>query len=165
MYGELNLGAECIGRNPITGRFVKGMKPHNKGKKLSEYYGDKWEDIRAKMVESGKKNKNKEQLSKFLKAGQDAQKRKVIGINMQTGKMSVFDSITDAAKGYDRVCAKTHIGRCCRQAKIKQYSPNGKYYYVREYQYKGVKWFYESDIERWSDYLKSINERDKNKSE
>jgi hypothetical protein len=123
---ELYLPPEKIERNPVNGRFLKGHTPFNKGKKMSE-----WMD--------GRKIKK---VMKCLELGRTgnpnipgSNKRQVIGI--RGGKIvGVYPSL-DAA-GRRLGLFSQNIRHCCRG---------------RRKRCGGITWFYESDFEKWSNFL------------
>lgn len=105
-------------RNPITGRFLKGVAPHNKGKKWSDYM-------------DGRKH------NKVLKCLQRIGNPKLAGSNairivgIKDGKLlSVFESSNHAYRK-TKICAR-NIRSCCH----KKRNHAG-----------GVKWFFETDNE------------------
>ena len=50
---ELYIPIERPNRNPINGQFLKGSKPHNKGKRMSDYLDAK---TMGKIINAGRKN-------------------------------------------------------------------------------------------------------------
>lgn len=108
---ELNLGPEPLQYNPVTGRFLKGHIPHNKGRKWSE-----WMDGRKqrKVIRIGSKN-----LKRNMNIG--GWNKKAVIMLQEDGKHYYFDSSMTAgrATGIDsrniRFCCnkkRKHAGGC-----------------------------------------------------
>ena len=124
-------------RNLKTGRFLKGMTPHNKGKKWSE-----WMDGRKleKVLKQALKNlETARRLGHCGKAG-GRNKKPIIAV-LDNGEWLIFPESKSAAKwcgGY-----RCNINRCCREnerttlTKGKKVNDNHKYL--------GVRWYFESD--------------------
>src|SRR5574344_2611 len=55
---ELYISNTPLPRNPITGRFNKGSKPHNKGKKWSEYMSKRGQKKALKNLKVGRETKH-----------------------------------------------------------------------------------------------------------
>ncbi len=105
-------------RNPINGRFLKGIPPHNKGKKWCE-----WMDGRKKT----KILKCLQRIGNQNLAGANA--KRIVGI--KDGKLlSVFASSNDAYRKTN-ICSR-NIRSCCH----KKRNHAG-----------GIKWFFETDNE------------------
>lgn len=127
-YGELYIEPERKTTNAVTGRFLKGHVPHNKGKKWSE-----WMDMRKtkRVKRIAKKN-----LRPNMNIG-GWNKRKVIAIDDKTGKWYVFESSQDAARKTGASAGL--IRRCCRKANV--------------HHHHGLRWFWENDNE-WTKFIK-----------
>lgn len=112
--------------NPITGRFLKGIIPHNKGKKWEDYM-DMRKAKRVKRI--GMQN---------LKGNPNIggwNKKQVIGIK-ENRIIGVFESATKAAERTKLI--RRNISHCC-EGKRKHCG--------------GIRWFFEADIERWINYV------------
>ena len=123
---ELYLDPVINNRNPINGQFLKGHKPHNKGKKWDDYM-----DMRKarKIKRIGKQN-----LRGRLDIG-GKNKKQVIGI--KDGKIiGVFESATKAAEILGLI--RRNISHCC----------NGKRNRCGK-----IQWFLESENSKWFKYL------------
>ena len=63
MSTELSLQPTRPTRNKVTGRFLKGLTPHNKGKRLADYLSEEsqreiakgWKNLNEHRSENGKK--------------------------------------------------------------------------------------------------------------
>lgn len=114
--------------NAVTGCFLKGHTPHNKGKK--------WEDY----MDMRKAPKIKRIALKNLRPRLDIggqNKRQVIGI--KEGKIiGVWESAVKASEKLK--LQRRNIAHCC-QAKRKHCG--------------GIRWFYEADVQRWITFLQN----------
>lgn len=135
---ELTFSPERPGRNPVTGRFLPGHTPANKGRKWDEYCSKSAQ----RRMRKGWKN-----LDLYRghpdNAGRPA--RAVIAIHGQ--RQLFFKSINDAAAW----CGGQgpNVRRCCRlnasPATVRHPDhPN------TDHRYKGVRFYYESDFSTWS---------------
>lgn len=104
-YGELYLEPERPTRNPITGRFMKGHVPANKGKKWSEFVPKRSQRRSAK----GWTNLDKHR-ARPTTAGRP--KKAVIGV-MYDGKFVYFPYVGAAAELLGG--RRESVARCCRQ--------------------------------------------------
>lgn len=134
-YGVLTLSERPLGRNAVTGRFMKGHVPANKGRKWDEYMTAE----SKKRVAVGWRN-----LAPCNKGKRRT--RKVVGF-APSGKWYIFPSITRASEltGIRR----DNINQCCCQSKVSQSHPK----YTRKTA-GGWRWFYESD----NSWLNEINQ-------
>lgn len=97
---ELYIEPIKINRNPVTGRFLKGSIPHNKGRKMNEYIdADKIERIKS----IGIKN-----LSPRLDIG-GWNAKEVVAI--RDGRFAVFKSSEEAGRTLG-ITAR-NIRQCC----------------------------------------------------
>lgn len=123
---ELYLAPVKPQHNPVNGRFLKGHKPFNKGKKWADYMDMRKAEKVKKNLLLGSGNMNL--------GGHN--KRKVIGI--KDGKIiGCFESATKAADLL--TLQRRNIGHCCEGKRAKC---------------GGINWFYEADIIEWKTYLK-----------
>ena len=128
-------------RNLKTGRFLKGMTPHNKEKKWSE-----WMDGRKqkKVLKQALKNlETARRLGHCGKAG-GRNKKPIIAV-LGNGEWLIFPEGKSAAKwcGGNRY----NVGRCCRENERTTLTKGGK---VNDnHKYLGVRWYFESD-NKWT---------------
>lgn len=126
---ELYIESIKINRNPITGKFLKGAVPHNKGKTWESYTT---EEVRSKALENLKKGRGS-----WHKIGAGMNRKSVVAV--KNGKLcGVFNSIQDAS-------VKTGVS-----ASLISYICNKK---ARKHSAGGFKWFFESD-NSWCDLIK-----------
>ena len=137
-YGVLNLPQPALtaaskGRDPRTGRFVKGSTPANKGKRWSEFMSKRGQRRASK----GWRNLIEHRCERPANAGRP--KVPVIGIRISDGRWWRFPSLTVAEE-------KTGV----RQENIRQCAlhirSNKKSKAVRK-SAGGFRWFLESDDE------------------
>ena len=151
-YGELYIPTERVSRNLLTGRFMKGHVPANKGKKWQQYMSKK--SMRQAMKGWKNLNLHRNKNGRADTAGRC--RKKVIAV-LDDGKWLVFDYLKPAADfvGGNR----ENVGRCCRQNEMRKELRNthGKAKGVinTEHRYKGVRFYFESD----NVWMEKINER------
>ena len=128
-------------RNLKTGRFLKGMTPHNKGKKWSEWMdGRKAKKVKKQALAN---LDNARRLGHCGTAG-GRNKRPLIAV-LDNGEWLVFPESQSAAKwcGGDRSC----ISRCCRKNDVTTLTKGKK---VNDnHKHMGVRWYFESD-NKWT---------------
>lgn len=136
MSYELYLPPEPTGRNAVTGRFMKGHVPANKGKKWSEYLS------KSKQRRCAKGWKNLD-LYRCKGGGPNAgrAKKQVVAV-MDDGRWTVFPFVRAAAEWCGG--SRENVGRCCRcnQAKYANKKTGGV---NTDHKYKGVRFYFESD--------------------
>lgn len=117
---ELHIPHKRAYRNPINGRFLKGITPHNKGKKWADYIPEAKKNNMLKGLTLGRCGYNKI-------GGINA--KKVVAI--KDGEIyAMYDSACDAERKLG-ICSR-NIRSCC--AKKRAHAG-------------GLKWFLESDNE------------------
>lgn len=138
---ELTFPPERPDRNPVTGRFLPGHTPANKGRKWDEYMTAK----SKKRVAVGWRN-----LDPYNKGNRLT--RRIVGI-APSGKWYIFPSISKASEitGIRR----DNINQCCCHSKVSQTYPK----YTRKTA-GGWHWFYESD-DAWLDLVSLGNNNSK----
>lgn len=141
--GELYIPPEINGRNPITGRFLKGHVPPNKGKKWDEYLTEEQQE-RARI---GWSNLSKYRHVSTIGCGCGRPHRKVVALDAK-GRMSIYESIAEACRVHN--CNETNIRRCCRENEQHKVGIRGKENTDR--MYYGLRWYYESD-KQWEQKL------------
>ena len=137
-------------RNLKTGRFIKGMTPHNKGKKWSEWMdGRKQKRVKKQALanlDKGRRTKGR------LYGGRP--KRKVIAVTDE-GEFFVFAHAKKAVE-WSGGCPN-NIRRCCRENAqhkelLKPFShPTGRI--NNDHKYMGVRWYFE-DTNDWIEKIK-----------
>lgn len=134
---ELTLSPERPTRNAVTGRFMKGIVPANKGKK--------WDDFMSKSAQkrSAKGWKNLE-LHRHRPDNAGRPPKPVIAIYDQ--KLYHFGNIRDAgAWCHGR---RENVRRCCAQNSHP--TGSGKAAHNTDHRYMGIRFYYESDHAIWS---------------
>ena len=136
-YGELYIAPEIPKRNALTGRFMKGYEPANKGKKWSEYMSKRAMKRAAKGWKNLELHRNKNGRPDI--AGRC--RKHVIAV-MNDGTWKVFSYIGSAGAwiGGNR----DNVGRCCRMNQERRVNKKtGKV--NTDHKYKGVRFYFESD--------------------
>lgn len=155
-YGELSLPPVWTGRNKLTGRFLKGHVPANKGKKWDEYMGKRAQKRAAK----GWKNLD---LHRHRSDNAGRSPKQVVAV-FDDGQFLVFPYIGEAAKWLDGSLASRHnIGRCCRFNESRKVCKNdyrkgerkGASRINTNHRYKGIRWYFESDS-AWTTKIKQF---------
>ena len=132
-------------RNLKTGRFIKGMTPHNKGKKWADFMDGRKQ---KKVLKQALKNlETARRLGHCGKAG-GRNKKPIIAV-LDNGEWLIFPEGKSAAKwcgGY-----RCNINRCCRENEITTLTKSGK---VNDnHKYLGFRWYFESD-DKWTNKIK-----------
>ena len=135
-YGELYIPPLRQQRNAVTGCFLKGHTPHNKGKKWSDYAGKRAQKRMAK----GWAN-----LTKYRpKKRQDVagRSRKQVIAVMDDGRWKHFSYIGSAAEFVGG--SRENVGRCCR-CNAARYVNKKTGAVNTDHKYKGVRFYFEED--------------------
>jgi hypothetical protein len=141
-YGELTLPPIWTGRNNVTGRFLKGHVPANKGKKWTDYMGKRAMKRSAKGWANLDKHRNKN--GRPDTAGRS--RKEVIAVT-DDGRWFHFGYVGAAAQWCGG--SRENVGRCCRSNQSKVIlndthgKPNGKV--NTDHRYMGVRFYFESD--------------------
>ena len=130
-YGVLNLPPARGQRDAMTGRFLKGCVPSNKGKKWSEYMGKRAQ----KRASRGWKNIELYRCKGHPNSGR--KKISVVAVN-DDGRFQVFTSSAFAAKRIDG--NYSNVLRCCRLNEIHGRNTDHKYMGFRFYFEKDTNW-------------------------
>lgn len=140
-YGELTFPPIWTGRNNVTGRFLKGHEPHNKGKKWSDYMGKR----AMKRAMKGWQNV----ISHRPKTRPDTAgrcRKQVIAV-MDDGSWLLFPYIGPAAEWVGG--SRENVGRCCRcnQSRKRLKKPWGhpSDKVNTDHKYMGIRFYFESD--------------------
>ena len=152
MSTELSLQPTRPTRNKVTGRFLPGNVPANKGKRWADYLSEESQREIAK----GWKNPDEHRSENGKKYG--GRNRKPIVAITDDGKFRVFKDGYLAAewlkKYTGKSCNRENIGRCCRynqsrkplhKAWDKQKGLEPTKAPNTDHRYMGVRWYYESD--------------------
>lgn len=135
--GTLYIPPDWTGRNPHNGRFLKGHKPLNKGRKWSEYMSEESQRNSRKGWENLNKYRNRN--GRPDTAGRS--RRAVVAVR-NNGKYHLFNFIGAAAKWLGG--SRENICRCCRENRARH--ANQKTGAVNtDHQYKGVRFYYADD--------------------
>ncbi len=139
MSTELSLQPARPTRNKVTGRFLPGNVPANKGKRWADYLSIESQREMAK----GWKNLNEHRSENGKKSG--GRNRKPIVAITDDGKFRVLKDAYLAAEWLKRhigkSCNRENIGRCCRynQSRKPLKAPN------TDHRYMGIRSYFESD--------------------
>lgn len=126
----------------LNGYFPKGHRPFNKGIPMKEWMDGRKIRKVLKCLDIGRKLGN----GKYL-AGHN--KRECISI--KDGKLTAYNSITEAAKILRAKGIKINarnINAVCNCKHVK----NGKYSYIRK-RAGGFRWFFANDVEKYKDLI------------
>ena len=139
---ELILPPEWDGRNKVTGRYLKGHVPDNKGKKWDEYMSKRGQRRARKGWKNLDIHRNKNGRSDV--AGRC--KKEVIAV-LDDGSWKWFSFLGAAAQWLGG--SRHNIGRCCRmnESRAVLHDPKGRptAKVNTDYRYMGVRWYFESD--------------------
>lgn len=160
MSTELSLQPTRPTRNKVTGRFLPGHVPANKGKRWADYLSEESQREIAK----GWKNLDEYRSENGKKYG--GRNRKPIVAITDDGKFRVFKDGYLAAEWLKRhigkSCNRENIGRCCRMnasRRVKKHSwapgtPKGTSTVNTDHRYMGIRFYFESDKIWYSKILK-----------
>lgn len=142
MSWELYIAPELPKRNAVTGRFMKGHVPANKGKKWAEWMGKRAQKRAARGWVNLQKYRPK------TRADNAGRCRKPVVAVTDGGKWCVFPFIRAAAEW----CAgsRDNVRRCCVLNAAKRVSKRGLV--NTDHKYMGVRFYWESD----NDWTKKI---------
>lgn len=139
-YGELYLEPEIIaenrGRNLLTGRFMKGNEPYNKGLTWDEYVGKRAQ----KRMKRGWKNLDKYRpATRSEKSGRS--RKPIIAINDQ-GKWVYYPDghVASDSLGIHR----SNIYRCCRDNQARRADTRTGIVNT-DHGCRGIRFYFESD--------------------
>ena len=145
-YGELTLAPTWTGRNNVTGRFLKGHVPANKGKKWSDYMGKR----AMKRAAKGWKNLDIHRNKNGRPDTAGRCRKQVIAV-MDDGSWLLFPYIGIAAEwvGGNR----ENVGRCCRCNQAKKVCKHdwrpgqskGASHVNTDHKYMGIRFYFETD--------------------
>lgn len=135
-YWELRLEQVKPTKNPLTGRFLPGSIPHNKGKKWSEYMTKDAQRRAAKgwaNLDKYRHKKRPDTSERFCKG--------IVAV-MENGEYLTFKYSVDAAEWIQG--NRENIGRCCRANASNHV--NAKTGQINtDHNYKGVRFYYITD--------------------
>lgn len=150
-YGELVLPPVYDGVNRVTGRFMKGHIPANKGKKWDEYMS------KRSQRRCRKGWNNLDQYRPKKRPDTAGRCRRTLVAVMDDGTWKVFGFSREAvawmgAQGV--MCNRENIGRCARlnESNRRRY---GVHPPSDDHRYKGVRWYYD-DNSAWMRKIKNI---------
>lgn len=136
-YGELYIPQERPTRNALTGRFLKGCTPYNKGKKWSDYMGKRAMKRAAKGWKNLELHRNKN--GRPDTAGRC--RKEVIAV-MDDGTWKHFQYLGSAGEWIGG--SRENVGRCCRCNEARHVNKKtGKV--NTDHKYMGVRFYFESD--------------------
>lgn len=136
---ELKLDSVFTGRNPKTGRFVKGCTPYTKGKK--------WNDFMSKRGQrKALANLRKGREVYVRPPGSGRPKKKVIAVN-DHGKFVCLGSLKEAGRWLHG--RWENISRCCKENRKRTPLKNGHGQLTdkvnTDHKYKGLRFYFEDD--------------------
>ena len=138
---ELTLPPVATGRNAVTGRFMKGHTPANKGRKWSDYMGKRAQ----KRAMKGWKNLDTHRPT--TRPDTAGRCRKEVIAVMDDGSWHHFSYLGTAAEWC--VGSRENVGRCCRlnQEHRPLNNPHGKPTgkVNTDHRYMGIRFYFESD--------------------
>ena len=128
-------------RNLKTGRFLKGMTPHNKGKKWADFMdGQKQKKVMRIALQN---LETARRLGHCGKAG-GRNKKPIIAV-LDNGEWLMFPESKAAAAWCGGL--RESICRCCRENERTTLTKGGK---VNDnHKYLGVRWYFDSD-DKWT---------------
>lgn len=134
---ELQLEPVRVNRNPITGKFLKGNVPHNKGKKWSEWMDGRKQRKVRRLIRSYPRPKQRSDSS-------GRPKRPIIAV-LKDGQFVFFPSINAAARWAGVYLV--NIYNCARLNRMRNRNTHRKVTAeVRtDHHYKGIRFYYEDD--------------------
>lgn len=128
-----------------TGRFLKGHRPANTGKRWADYMSDDAQQRAAKGWEN---------LRKYgaHHKSPDAGKQPVQVVALYPdGKYTIYDNIRLAAEALN--CRRENIGRCCReneaQKVLRSLSPKYRGTINTDHQYMGIRFYFRNGEVWW----------------
>ena len=132
-------------RNLKTGRFLKGMTPHNKGKKWADYLDERKQ---KKVMRIALQNlETARRLGHCGTAG--GRKKKPIIAVLDNGEWLIFPESKAAAAWCGGL--RDNICRCCRENERTTLTKSGKV--NDEHKYLGVRWYFEYD-DKWTNKIR-----------
>lgn len=136
-YGELYIPPERPKRNAVTGHFLPGHTPHNKGKKWSEYVGKRAQKRMAKGWKNLELHRNKN--GRPDTAGRC--RKEVIAVE-DDGTWHHFTYLGTAAQWIGG--SRENVGRCCRSNQERHVNlKTGKV--NTDHKYMGIRFYFETD--------------------
>lgn len=143
---ELYIPTERPLRNKVTGRFLPGHVPSNKGKT--------WDEYMSKGAQSNARKgwRNLERMHSpghppTIGAGRC--RKKVVSID-ENGRLKMFPFIGAAANYYGIV--RENVRRCCQEnARLHVNKKTGKI--NTDHRYMGLRFYFEADVEIWKDKI------------
>ena len=141
---ELTLSPERPDRNPVTGRFLPGHIPANKGRKLDEYCSKKAQRRMRKGWVNVIKYRPKHRPDTSGRC------RKPVAAISDDGRLTVYPFIGAAALAVGG--SRESVRRCCAQNSHP--TGSGKAAHNTDHRYMGIRFYYESDHAIWSSKIK-----------
>ena len=138
-YGEMRLPTERLDYNPVNGQFLKGHVPFNKGRKWHEYMK------KRAMKRAAKGWKNLDLYRPKTRPDNSGRCRKAVIAVMDDGRW-VWLPYIDAAGEWINGC-RENVRRCCYY-NLTAVSKTRKVV-NSDHRYKGVRFYYESDL-KWT---------------
>lgn len=135
--GSLYIPSDWTGRNPFTGRFLKGSEPHNKGKKWEEYVPK----ASQRKMRKGWKNLDKYRNCNGRPDTAGRCRKQCVAVR-NNGRYHIFDYVGAAAEWLGG--SRENVGRCCRYNQERHINrKTGKI--NTDHQYKGVRFYFAED--------------------
>jgi len=145
-YGELTLSPVWTGVNRTNGQFLKGHVPANKGKKWSDYMGERAQKRAMKGWENLTKYRNING-----RADTAGRSRKQVVAVLDDGRWLLFPYIGPAAEWVGG--SRENVGRCCRMNQSKKVCKHdwrqgqlkGASRVNTDHKYMGIRFYFETD--------------------
>ena len=151
-YGELRLPPERNAKNPLNGRFVKGMTPFNKGRKWSEWLS---KPMQKKIRRIG--IANFEKARHYPRPDVIERCSKPIIAVFDDGGFRQFRNSKQVGLWIGRGGHQNrNVRRCAASNQARGIGKNGKP--NTDHRYLGIRWYYEDD-NIWITKIKSNEEK------
>lgn len=128
---ELYIPGDRVTRNAVTGQYMKGNVPHNKGKHWSDYMGKRAQRRCVRGWQNILKHRGAPDPDMLARKT----RTQVVAVGYK-GNWLVFPSCTEAVQWVGSTAS--NISRCCRWNRDRHHGKN-------DYMTKGVRFYYEND--------------------
>ena len=143
---ELTFSPVRLNRSPMTGRFLKGCKTHNKGKTWDEYMSKEGQDAAKRGWENLNTYRDKAIANRSSQCG----RKPTPLIAILKDKPHYFPSMESAARWIEG--RPTNVHRCaCDNRERRRNKKNGKV--NTDHSYKGVRFYFEND-DIWTEKIR-----------
>lgn len=148
MNHELYLAPPRPTQNKVTGKFLPGLTPHNKGKKWGDYMSKEGQRRAAK----GWKNLDKYRNKNGRPDNAGRCRKRVVAV-LDDGRFRIFDYLAPAAEWVGG--RRENVGRCCRCNESTTILRKGEHKGTinNDHRYLGVRFYFETN-DVWWDKIK-----------